>query len=189
MAGARYLLAKAPSHSASLGQRSTTWLSRYRHVQCAHRPPPTGCRAPLLPGSAVPVCSSLHLFQVVATSCFNRSNGCWFLIVISLLVSASQKKLWKDGPEVIQESRERLVAMHSSPLRPGGFARPSLRLHVSWARPKHPVQRPGAYLHGRLEPQPSVPAHAWALQVHAHPWERDEGDGAPHPGRPRSLRG
>src|SRR6266699_1554271 len=46
-------------------------------------------------------CSSLHVFQIVAPPCFNRSRCCWFLIVISLLYGASQTMLWKDCQEVI----------------------------------------------------------------------------------------
>src|SRR5436309_7757630 len=42
---------------------------------------------------AVSGCSALHMFQVVATSCFNRSNCCSFAMMISLLFSVSQKKL------------------------------------------------------------------------------------------------
>src|SRR5216684_6243256 len=73
------------------------------------RPAPARLTSPRLaslksmPSSSIGVsgCSSLHVFQVVATPCFNRSSCCWFLIVISLLYGASQTKLWKDCQEVI----------------------------------------------------------------------------------------
>src|SRR6266566_8746950 len=138
---------------------------------------------------AVPGCSSLHMFQAVATSCFNRSNCCSFAIVNSFPpFSASQKQLCQVCLEVIWEGLERRVPLHSSPTPPTRFSR--LCQYVSRSRPKTPLQRRGASLlchDWLLRPQSAVPAHARALQVHAHRRERDEGDGRPHPRCPRPL--
>src|SRR6266849_10694155 len=98
-------------------------------------------------------------------------------MVISLLFSASQKKVWEDCLEVILESQKSIVPLH--PLRSVGFARPSLCQHVFWSRPKNPSQQPSTYLYQLPEPQPSVPAHSCSLRIHTYCLERDEGGGPP----------
>src|SRR5438105_15609884 len=55
-----------------------------------------------------------------------------------------EKKLWQDSLEVILEKLERLVPLHSSPTPPTRFSR--MCPHVSWSRPKNPLQRPGVSL-------------------------------------------
>src|SRR5258708_11101321 len=101
--------------------------------------------------------------------------------------SARLKKALEGLPEVILESLERLVPMYPPPSRPVGLARPSLCLYVFWSCPQNPLQRPGAYLHGLLELQPSVPAYSWSLRIYARHRQRDEGDGPPYPDRPLTL--
>src|SRR5258708_13208928 len=84
--------------------------------------------------------------------------------------SARLKKALEGLPEVILESLERLVPMYPPPSRPIGLARPSLCLYFFWSCPQNPFQRPGAYLHGLLELQPSVPAYSSSLRLYApHP--------------------
>src|SRR5258708_6008208 len=72
--------------------------------------------------------------------------------------------------------------MRPFPSRPAGFSRPSLRLHVSCSRPKHPFQPPRASLHGLPEPPP--PAAPTPCREPAPPPPLQE----PLAGRTRLLR-
>src|SRR6266567_3046954 len=91
----------APARSALL--RSTPLKSARLRSAPARLTSPRLASLKSTPFSSIGVsgCSSLHVFQIVAPPCFNRSSCCWFLIVISLLYGASQTMLWKDCQEVI----------------------------------------------------------------------------------------
>ena len=132
----------------------------------------------------------VHAARESSTQARQRAvvGGLHGILRIHLLFSASQKKLWQDCLEVILEKLERLVPLHSSPTPPTRFSR--MCPHVSWSRPKNPLQRPGVYLSCPdllLEPQPAAPAYSWSPRMHTCRREQDEEDGPPHPGRPRPL--